>query len=76
MDFDNELDRDRDFDEIWFNHSAQLMTMRNASPARAAAASLALMRRVFGTDPAFSSWAEKHADSRALSPMPRSQAQP
>mgnify|MGYP001048855439 CR=1 FL=1 len=56
MDFDNELDRDRDFDEMWFNHSSQLVTMRNISPMRAAATSLALMRRVFGEDPAFRHW--------------------
>ncbi len=56
MDFDNELDRDRDFDEMWFHHSAQLVTMRNISPMRASATSLALLRRVFGEDQAFNSW--------------------
>ncbi len=56
MDFDNDIDRDRDFDEMWFNHSSQLITMRNISPKRAAATSLALMRRVFYEDKAFESW--------------------
>lgn len=56
MDFDLDNDHGRDFDEIWFNHASQLMTIRNISPTRAAAASLALMRRVFGRDPAFLRW--------------------
>lgn len=60
FDFDNDVARDRDFDEIWFNHASQLMNMRNLTPARAAAASLALMRRVFGADLGFSSWLAKH----------------
>lgn len=58
MDDDFANDISRDFDEIWFNHSAQLMTMRNLTSKRAAAASLALMRRVFGGDPAFAAWME------------------
>ncbi|PTM40605.1 hypothetical protein [Bosea sp. 124] len=56
MDFNNELDRDRDFDDMWFHHSAQLVTMRNISPMRAAATSLALLRRVFAEDKGFESW--------------------
>lgn len=56
MEFDFDNDVARDFDEIWFNHASQLASMRNLTPARAAAASLALMRRVFGADPGFSSW--------------------
>lgn len=55
---DLDLDNDtiRDFDEMWFHHSSQLITMRNISPKRAAATSLALLRRVFGEDPTFSRW--------------------
>lgn len=56
MDFDNDLDRDRDFDEIWFNHSSQIVTMRNTTPLRASTVSLALMRRVFSGDKAFEDW--------------------
>jgi hypothetical protein len=56
MDFDDDMDRDRDFDELWFNHSSQIVTIRNTSPTRAAEASLALMRRVFSGDKAFESW--------------------
>jgi hypothetical protein len=56
MDFDNENDRDRDFDEMWFHHSSQLMTARNCTPLRAAALSLALLRRVFAEDRGFESW--------------------
>ncbi|MBA4222517.1 hypothetical protein J2X48_000894 [Bosea sp. BE271] len=55
---DLDLDNDtiRDFDEMWFHHSSQLITMRNISPKRAAATSLALLRRVFTDDKAFESW--------------------
>lgn len=59
MDFDLDNDTNRDFDELWYNHSSQLMSMRNLSPQKAAAASLALLRRVFGTDPSFSRWLER-----------------
>lgn len=60
MEFDLDNDIARDFDEMWFSHASQLMSMRNLTPARAAAASLALMRRVFGSDPGFSSWLARH----------------
>lgn len=56
MDFDLDNDQSRDFDEIWFNHASQLMTIRNISSVRAAVSSLALMRRIFGRDPAFIRW--------------------
>lgn len=59
FDFDNDVARDRDFDEIWFNHASQLAAMRNLTPTRAAADSLALMRRVFRADPGFNAWIEK-----------------
>ena len=57
-DLDLDLDNDtiRDFDEMWFHHSSQLITMRNISPKRAAATSLALLRRVFAEDKGFESW--------------------
>ncbi|WP_376988995.1 hypothetical protein [Bosea sp. R86505] len=64
FDFDNDVARDRDFDELWFNHASQLMNMRNLTPIRAAAASLALMRRVFGSDVGFSSWLSKQEARR------------
>lgn len=59
MEFDLENDMARDYDEMWFNHASQLMNMRNLTPARAAAASLQLMRRVFGGDVRFTSWLAK-----------------
>jgi hypothetical protein len=59
MEYDFDNDVARDFDEIWFNHAAQLMNLRNLTPARAATASLALMRRVFGADVGFTSWLAK-----------------
>lgn len=64
FDFDNDVARDRDFDEMWFNHASQLMNMRNLNPTRAAADSLTLMRMVFGADVGFSSWLAKHEARR------------
>ncbi len=57
-----DLDMDesgRDYDEMWFGHSSQLMSIRGLSPTKASAASLALMRRVFGGETDFEAWFEK-----------------
>lgn len=67
MNLENDDDTNRDFDEMWFHHSGQLMTMRNASPSRAAGASLALMKRVFNDDAAFRQWLDRKEKSGALS---------
>lgn len=64
MDYDLDNDTNRDFDDMWFSHSSQLMSMRGLSPQKAAAASLALLRRVFGTDPSFSRWLERQNAAR------------
>lgn len=57
----------RDYDEMWFAHASQLMSIRGLSSAKAAAASLALMRRVFGGEPGFDKWFLK----RQVAPAPK-----
>ncbi|MFC5508618.1 hypothetical protein [Bosea massiliensis] len=74
-----DLDDDgRDYDEMWFGHASQLMSVRGLPSVRAAASSLALMRRVFGRDPAFNAWLAAVLASLPPSPAlkPQGQAKP
>lgn len=70
MDLDLD-DTGRDYDEMWFGHASQLMSMRGVSPTKAAAASLALMRRVFGGEPAFDAWLVEQQPSQEPSRIRR-----
>ena len=49
-------DPTKDYDEMWYGHASQLMSVRGLDSRRAAVSSLALLRLVFAGKPEFDEW--------------------
>lgn len=49
-------DPTKDYDEMWYGHASQLMSVRGLDSQRAAVSSLALLRLVFAGKPDFDEW--------------------
>lgn len=58
-------DPTKDYDEMWYGHASQLMSVRGLDSQRAAVASLALLRLVFAGQREFDEWLA------ARPPMPK-----